>query len=43
VAQQWAQEAEKGKVYLTLETIPEKYRRHTKVFLEEEAKQFSPD
>jgi hypothetical protein len=43
VAQQWAQEAEKGKVHLTLETIPEEYRRHTKVFLEEEAKHFLPD
>jgi hypothetical protein len=26
VAQQWAQEAEKGKIHLTMETIPEKYR-----------------
>jgi Aspartyl protease len=26
IAQQWAQEAEKGKVHLTLETIPEEYR-----------------
>jgi hypothetical protein len=43
VAQQWAQEAEKGKVHLTLETIPEEYRRHTKVFSEEEAKRFPPN
>jgi hypothetical protein len=43
VAQQWAQEAEKGKVHLTLETIPEEYRQHTKVFSEEEAKCFPPD
>jgi hypothetical protein len=43
VAQQWAQEAEKGKVHLTLETIPEEYRWHTKVFSEEEAKRFPPD
>jgi hypothetical protein len=43
MAQQWAQEAEKGKVHLTLETIPEEYRRHTKVFSEEEAKHFPPD
>jgi Reverse transcriptase (RNA-dependent DNA polymerase) len=32
-----------GKVHLTLETIPEEYRRHTKVFSEEEAKHFPPD
>jgi hypothetical protein len=38
VAQQWAQEAEKGKVHLTLETIPKEYRHHTKVFSEEESK-----
>jgi hypothetical protein len=43
IAQQWAQEVEKGKVYLTLETIPEEYRQHTKVFSEEEAKRFPPD
>jgi hypothetical protein len=43
VAQQWAQEAEKGKVHLTLETIPEEYRQHTKVFSEEEAKHFPLD
>jgi hypothetical protein len=43
VAQQWVQEAEKGKVHLTLETIPEEYRRHAKVFSEEEAKRFPPD
>jgi hypothetical protein len=42
VAQQWAQEAEKGKVHLTLETILEEYRQHTKVF-SEEAKHFPPD
>jgi hypothetical protein len=43
VAQQWAQEAEKGKVHLTLKTIPKEYRCHTKVFSEEEAKRFPPD
>jgi hypothetical protein len=43
IAQQWAQEAEKGKVHLTLETIPEEYRQHAKVFSEEEAKRFPPD
>jgi hypothetical protein len=43
VAQQWVQEAEKGKVHLTLETIPEEYRWHAKVFSEEEAKRFPPD
>jgi hypothetical protein len=43
VAQQWAQEAEKGKVHLTLETIPEEYRQHAKVFSEEEAKRFPLD
>jgi hypothetical protein len=34
---------EKGKVHLTLETIPEEYRQHTKVFSEEEAKCFPLD
>jgi hypothetical protein len=43
VAQQWAQEAEKGKVHLTLETIPKEYRCHTKVFSEEATKCFPPD
>jgi hypothetical protein len=43
VAQQWAQEAEKGKVHLTLETILEEYRHHAKVFSEEEAKHFPPN
>jgi Reverse transcriptase (RNA-dependent DNA polymerase) len=43
VAQQWAQEAERGKVHLTLKTIPEEYRQHAKVFSEEEAKCFPPD
>jgi hypothetical protein len=43
VAQQWAQEAEKGKVHLTLKTIPKEYRHHTKVFSEEAAKRFPPD
>jgi hypothetical protein len=28
VAQQWVQEAEKGKVHLTLKTIPKEYRCH---------------
>jgi hypothetical protein len=43
IAQQWAQEVEKGKVHLTLKTIPKEYRRHAKVFSEEEAKHFPPD
>jgi hypothetical protein len=43
VAQQWAQEAEKGKIHLTLEMITEEYRQHAKVFSEEESKCFPPD
>jgi hypothetical protein len=43
MAQQWAQEVEKGKVHLILKTILKEYRQHTKVFLEEEAKHFPPD
>ena len=37
VAQQWAQREDKTKVHLTLDTIPKEYRRHAKVFSEEEA------
>ena len=38
VAQQWAQKEDKTKIHLTLDTIPKEYRRHTKVFSEEEAR-----
>ena len=43
VAQQWAQKEDKTKVHLTLDTIPKEYRRHAKVFSEEEAHRFPPE
>ena len=43
VAQQWAQKADKDKIHLTLDTIPKDYRRHAKVFSEEEAGRFPPE
>ena len=43
VAQQWAQKEDKTKVHLTLDTIPKEYRRHAKVFSEEEARRFPPE
>ena len=43
VAQQWAQKEDKTKIHLTLDTIPKEYRRHAKVFSEEEARRFPPE
>ena len=43
IAQEWAKEASKGQAKLSLDTIPEEYRRHAKVFLDEEAKCFPPE
>ena len=36
IAQKWAQDADKNKIHLTLDTIPKEYQRHEKVFSEEE-------
>ena len=43
IAQEWAKEASKGQAKLSLDTIPEEYRRHAKVFSDEEAKCFPPE
>jgi hypothetical protein len=37
IAQEWAQKVDKDKIHLTIDTIPKEYRRHQKVFSEEEA------
>ena len=42
IAQDWAQKADKNRIHLTLDTIPEEYRRHTKVLSEKEAQRFPP-
>ena len=42
IAQEWAQKADQNKIHLTLDTIPKEYRRHQKVFSEEEARRFPP-
>jgi hypothetical protein len=42
IAQEWAQKADKDKIHLTIDTIPKEYRRHQKVFSEEEARHFPP-
>jgi hypothetical protein len=42
IAQEWAQKADKDKIHLTIDTIPKEYRRHQKVFSEEEARRFPP-
>ena len=42
IAQEWAREAESWKDKMTLETIPDEYCRHWKVFSEEESKCFPP-
>jgi hypothetical protein len=42
IAQEWAQKADKDKIHLTIDTIPKEYRRHQKVFSEEEAQRFPP-
>ena len=43
IAQEWAKEASKGQAKLLPDTIPEEYRRHVKVFSDEEAKRFPPE
>ena len=43
IAQDWAREANKNKVTLTEDTLPEEYKRHAKVFSEEESKRFPPE
>ena len=43
IAQEWAKEASKGQNKLSLDTIPEEYRRHAKVFSDEETKRFPPE
>ena len=43
IAQDWAREANKNKTTLTEETLPEEYKRHAKVFSEEESKRFPPE
>lgn len=40
IAQEWAREAESHKSKMILETIPEEYKHHWKVFFKEEAKCF---
>jgi hypothetical protein len=42
IAQEWARKADQNKIHLTLDTIPKEYRRHQKVFSEEEAHRFPP-
>ena len=42
IAQEWAREAVKEHPVMTIDTIPEEYRRHAKVFSEEESKRFPP-
>ena len=34
---------DKGKIHLTLNTIPKEYQHHTKVFSEEESQCFPPE
>ena len=43
IVQDWAREANKNKTTLTEETLLEEYKRHTKVFSEEESKRFPPE
>ena len=42
IAQEWAREAVKEHLVMTTDTIPEEYKRHAKVFSEEESKRFPP-